>query len=37
VVGVTAGASTPQWIIDGFVERLRAIWGGEEIEVSFYR
>ncbi len=37
VVGVTAGASTPQWIIDGLVERLKALWKGEEIEVSFYR
>ena len=36
VVGVTAGASTPQWIIDGLVERLRDLWGGEKIEVSFY-
>ena len=37
VVGVTAGASTPQWIIDGLVERLKGLWGGEKIEVSFYR
>lgn len=37
IVGVTAGASTPQWIIDGLVERLKGFWGGEEIEVSFYR
>jgi 4-hydroxy-3-methylbut-2-enyl diphosphate reductase len=37
VVGVTAGASTPQWIIDGLVERLKGLWDGEEIEVSFYR
>jgi 4-hydroxy-3-methylbut-2-enyl diphosphate reductase len=36
VVGVTAGASTPQWIIEGLVERLRDLWGGEKIEVSFY-
>ena len=36
-VGVTAGASTPQWIIDGFVERLTGIWEGENIEVSFYQ
>ena len=36
VVGVTAGASTPQWIIDGLVERLRDLWGGEKIEVFFY-
>jgi 4-hydroxy-3-methylbut-2-enyl diphosphate reductase len=37
VAGVTAGASTPQWIIDGLVERLKGLWGGEKIEVSFYR
>ncbi|MCL1926577.1 MAG: 4-hydroxy-3-methylbut-2-enyl diphosphate reductase [Syntrophorhabdaceae bacterium] len=36
VVGVTAGASTPQWIIDGLVERLKDLWGGEKVEVSFY-
>ncbi len=35
--GVTAGASTPQWIIDGFVDRLKEHWSGEETEVSFYR
>ncbi len=37
VAGVTAGASTPQWIIEGFVDRLKGLWDGEEIEVSFYR
>lgn len=37
IVGVTAGASTPQWIIDGLVERLKGIWEGEEVEVSFYQ
>ena len=37
VVGVTAGASTPQWIIDGFVESLKGLWAGEEIQVSFYQ
>ncbi len=36
VVGVTAGASTPQWIIDGFVDALKGLWAGEEIQVSFY-
>lgn len=36
-VGVTAGASTPQWIIDGLVDRLKELWRGEKIEVSFYR
>ena len=36
VAGVTAGASTPQWIIDGLVERLKGFWGREKIEVSFY-
>jgi len=25
VAGVTAGASTPEWIIDEFVEKLRAL------------
>jgi 4-hydroxy-3-methylbut-2-enyl diphosphate reductase len=37
VVGVTAGASTPQWIIDGLVERLKGLWAEERIEVSFYQ
>jgi len=37
VVGVTAGASTPQWIIDGFVKRMKGIWAKEKIEVSFYQ
>jgi 4-hydroxy-3-methylbut-2-enyl diphosphate reductase len=36
VVGVTAGASTPQWIIDGFVEALKGFWAGERVQVSFY-
>jgi 4-hydroxy-3-methylbut-2-enyl diphosphate reductase len=36
VVGITAGASTPQWIIDGFVEALKALWKGEGIRVSLY-
>jgi 4-hydroxy-3-methylbut-2-enyl diphosphate reductase len=36
VVGITAGASTPQWIIDGFVEALKALWKGEGIQVSLY-
>ena len=37
VAGVTAGASTPQWIIDGFVESLKGLWAGEKIQVSFYQ
>jgi 4-hydroxy-3-methylbut-2-en-1-yl diphosphate reductase len=37
VVAVTAGASTPQWIIEGLVDRLKALWAGEEVEVSFYQ
>jgi 4-hydroxy-3-methylbut-2-enyl diphosphate reductase IspH len=37
VAGVTAGASTPQWIIVGFLERLKGLWKGDIIEVSFYR
>ncbi len=36
-VGVTAGASTPQWIIDGLVDRLTRLWEGETVEVSFYQ
>lgn len=36
-VGVTAGASTPQWIIDALVERIRDTWRGEKIGVSYYR
>jgi 4-hydroxy-3-methylbut-2-enyl diphosphate reductase len=36
VAGVTAGASTPQWIIDGFVEALKGLWKGHKIQVSFY-
>lgn len=36
VAGVTAGASTPQWIIDGFVEALKGLWKGQKIQVSFY-
>src|SRR3989304_247162 len=37
VAGVTAGASTPQWIIAGFLERLKELWKCDQIEVSFYR
>jgi len=37
VVGVTAGASTPQWIIDGLLESFKGLWGGEKIQVSFYQ
>jgi 4-hydroxy-3-methylbut-2-enyl diphosphate reductase IspH len=37
VAGVTAGASTPQWIIAGFIERLKERWECDKIEVSFYR
>lgn len=36
-VGVTAGASTPQWIIDALVARIRDVWRGEKIGVSYYR
>ena len=36
-VGVTAGASTPQWIIDALVARIREVWQGEKIGVSYYR
>jgi 4-hydroxy-3-methylbut-2-enyl diphosphate reductase len=36
-VGVTAGASTPAWIIDELVERIRSIWKEENIQVSYYQ
>lgn len=36
-VGVTAGASTPQWIIDGLVERIREMWRGEEVSVAYFK
>lgn len=36
-LGVTAGASTPQWIIDGFVARVLRCWEGEETEVAHYQ
>ncbi len=35
-VGVTAGASTPQWLVDGLVARVRDVWQGENIGVSYY-
>jgi 4-hydroxy-3-methylbut-2-enyl diphosphate reductase len=36
-VGVTAGASTPQWIIEELVERLRENWAVEELAVEYYQ
>ena len=36
-VGVTAGASTPQWIIDALVSRIRDVWQGRKIGVSYYK
>ena len=36
-VGITAGASTPQWIIEGLVDRLREIWGGEQAALEYYK
>jgi 4-hydroxy-3-methylbut-2-enyl diphosphate reductase len=36
-VGVTAGASTPEWIIEELVGRIRAAWQEEKIQVSFYQ
>lgn len=36
-VGVTAGASTPQWIIEALVARIRDLWAGEEIRVEHYQ
>ena len=37
VAGVTAGASTPQWIIAGVLDRLKEFWKCDRIEVSLYR
>ncbi len=36
-LGVTAGASTPEWIIEELVDRIRAIWREENIQVSYYQ
>ncbi len=36
-VGVTAGASTPEWIIEELIARIRSIWREEKIEVSYYQ
>ncbi len=36
-VGVTAGASTPQWIVDALVARIRDVWRGDHIGVSYYK
>ena len=36
-VGVTAGASTPQWIIDDLVGKIRGMWQGEQIDVAYYK
>lgn len=36
-VGVTAGASTPEWIIEELVGKIRATWQEEKIQVSFYQ
>lgn len=36
-VGVTAGASTPRWIIDGLLEAIRRAWTGHRLEVEYYR
>jgi 4-hydroxy-3-methylbut-2-enyl diphosphate reductase len=36
-VGVTAGASTPQWIIDDLVAKIRQMWRGEKIDVTYYK
>ncbi len=35
--GVTAGASTPEWIIEELVGRIRTIWKEEKIQVSYYQ
>jgi 4-hydroxy-3-methylbut-2-enyl diphosphate reductase len=36
-VGVTAGASTPQWIIEDLVGKIKEVWKGETIRVSYYQ
>ena len=36
-VGVTAGASTPQWIIEALVARIRELWTDESIRVEHYQ
>ncbi|MBI5419736.1 MAG: 4-hydroxy-3-methylbut-2-enyl diphosphate reductase [Deltaproteobacteria bacterium] len=36
-VGVTAGASTPEWIIEELVDRIKAAWRQEKIQVSYYQ
>jgi 4-hydroxy-3-methylbut-2-enyl diphosphate reductase len=36
-VGVTAGASTPEWIIEELVATIKRIWRDEKIQVSYYR
>ena len=36
-VGVTAGASTPEWIIEELVDTIRKIWREEKIQVSYYQ
>ena len=36
-VGVTAGASTPEWIIEELVDRIRSAWREEKIQVSYYQ
>jgi 4-hydroxy-3-methylbut-2-enyl diphosphate reductase len=36
-VGLTAGASTPEWIIEELVQRIRSIWKEEKIQVSYYQ
>ena len=36
-IGVTAGASTPQWIINDLVEKIRGMWQGEQIDVAYYK
>ena len=36
-LGVTAGASTPQWIIDGLVAKIREMWKDEAVDVAYYK
>jgi 4-hydroxy-3-methylbut-2-en-1-yl diphosphate reductase len=36
-VGITAGASTPEWIIAGFVAKFHEIWEGQDVRVSFFQ
>lgn len=36
-LGVTAGASTPQWIIEELVAKVREAWRGKRVGVAYYK